>query len=342
MADNAAPGTKVAVTGAAGFIGSHLVEALLDRGCEVIGVDRRNPRSETLARLYLRKVLDHPQFSWVDGDLTDMDLKAVLAGCNSVFHLAAVPGVRSSWTGFEDYVASNVVATERLLTACWDVRIPKLVYASSSSVYGSVGAPSGENDPTLPVSPYGVTKLAGEQLCLAYAKRPDSRLSVTALRYFTVYGPRQRPDMAIARILTAALTGEQYTIFGDGTQRREFTYVDDVVEATIAAAGVGIPAAVINVGGGSSVSMIDVIGLAREVTGRPVPLTAAPAQAGEAQATAADLTLARLALGYDPRTDLRTGMAWHAEWLQDLAPHLLRTYAPPPTMADRKEPTCSN
>jgi nucleoside-diphosphate-sugar epimerase len=340
MNARATGGLKVVVTGAAGFIGSHLVEALLDRDLDVVGIDRRDPQSDTLARLNLREASDHPRFSWVEGDLLDANLLTLVEDAACVFHLAAVPGVRSSWTGFPNYVAANILATERLLNACRHTATPKLVYASSSSVYGVVNAPSGENDPTQPVSPYGVTKLAGEQLCLAYAKRPGSRLSVTALRYFTVYGPRQRPDMAIARILAAAMTGEQYTIFGDGSQRREFTYVGDVVDATIAAAEVDVPAAVINVGGGASVSMIDVIGMTREVTGNPVPLTAVNQQAGDVPATAADLTLARLLLGYQPRTDLRTGMTRHAEWLSRLPPELLRAYAPPPAPADQEEPTC--
>jgi nucleoside-diphosphate-sugar epimerase len=210
-------------------------------------------------------------------------------------------------------------------------------------VYGPVNAPSSENDPTQPISPYGVSKLAGEQLCLAYAKRPAGMLSVTALRYFTVYGPRQRPDMAIGRILAAALTGKQYTIFGDGTQRREFTYVTDVVDATMAAARVDVPAAVVNVGGGSSVSLIDVIGMAQQITGNPVPLTAVTAQAGDVPATAADITLARLLLGYQPSTDLLTGMTGHAQWLRELPADLLRTYAPPPTTTETEEaPACSS
>ena len=335
------PGAKVVVTGAAGFIGSHLVQKLLDRQCSVIGIDRRDLRSDPLTRVHLDAVLDQPKFSWVNADLLEADLPALLGGVDCVFHLAAVPGVRSSWTGFEDYVTANIVATERLLQACQHAGTEKLVYASSSSVYGSASAPSGENDVTQPISPYGVTKLCGEQLCLAYAKIPASGLSATALRYFTVYGARQRPDMAIARILTAALTGEQYTIFGDGTQRREFTYVDDVVDATVAAADVHVPAAVINVGGGSSVSLIDVIAMAREVTGNPVPLTAVAPQAGDVAATAADLTLARLLLNYQPHIDLRTGMARHAEWLRDLPPQLLRAYVPPPSSVQQKESACS-
>jgi nucleoside-diphosphate-sugar epimerase len=339
MTASAICGSKVVVTGAAGFIGSHLVQGLLDRNFDVVGLDRRSPRSDTTARLNLHETLGHPRFSLVEGDLLHADLGPLLQDVGCVFHLAAVPGVRSSWARFEDYVAVNILATERLLRACVHAGTRKLVYASSSSVYGMVNAPSGENDPTLPVSPYGVTKLAGERLCLAYATRPGSRLSVTALRYFTVYGPRQRPDMAIARILTAAMTGEQYTIFGDGTQRREFTYVADVVDATVAATDVDVPAAVVNVGGGSSASLIDVIGMAREVTGNPVPLTAVDRQAGDVPATAADLTLARRLLGYQPRVDLRTGMSRHAEWLRRLPPHLLRTYTPPPATTEQETPT---
>jgi nucleoside-diphosphate-sugar epimerase len=322
-------GTKVIVTGAAGFIGSHLVQKLLGLGCEVVGIDRRGPDSNPLARLNLCDILEHPRFSWVEKDLMGADLSALLVDVECVFHLAAVPGVRASWSGFENYVTANVIATEFLLQACRRAGTPKLVYASSSSVYGATNAACREVDPTSPISPYGVTKLAGEQLCLAYAKQPDCDFSVTALRYFTVYGPRQRPDMAIARMLAAALTGAQYTIFGDGTQRREFTFVDDVVDATVAAAEVQVPAAVINVGGGSSVSLIDVITAAREVTGNPVPLTAVAPQAGDVPSTAADLSLARLLLGYQPRVDLLTGMARHTEWLRGLPEKLLRAYTPP-------------
>lgn len=185
------PGPRVVVTGAAGFIGSHLVQGLLDTGFEVVGIDRRGPKTDVMARLNLRDVAPHPRRSWVTGDLCHSDLNALVRDAACVYHLAAVPGVRSSWSGFERYVAANVIATQCLLSACIQVGVTKVVYASSSSVYGQTNAPSGENDPTQPISPYGVSKLAGEQLCLAYAKRPGSRLSVTALRYFTVYGPRR-------------------------------------------------------------------------------------------------------------------------------------------------------
>ncbi len=249
----AAPG-RVLVTGAAGFIGSHLVDRLLGLGHEVVGIDRRSPRSDRLARHNLQAALAHSRFTWAEVDLADADLEPLLDGAGCVFHLAAVPGVRASWgERFAAYVNANVLATQRLLNACERVGVPRLVHASSSSVYGPAPAPSKECDPTRPLSPYGVTKLAGEQLCLAHAVRPDTTVQVVALRYFTVYGPRQRPDMAISRLLAAALTGGRYPLFGDGTQRREFTFVDDVVTATVAVAEVTADAvtpapAVINVG----------------------------------------------------------------------------------------------
>lgn len=322
--------SKVLVTGAAGFIGSHLVEALLSQGHDVVGIDRRDPRTESIARRYLMHLLDHPRLFLEVADLAGADLSRLLDGVGCVFHLAAIPGVRASWHSFDDYLAVNVSATQRLLSAGMAAGVPRLVYASSSSVYGEARGPSREGDITQPVSPYGVSKLAGEQLCLAHAKQTGSGLMVTALRYFTVYGPRQRPDMGISRLLAASLTGAQYTLFGDGTQRREFTYIDDVVRATIAAAAVEVPAAVVNVGGGSSSTLIETIRVVSDVTGNPVPLTAVPAQPGDVPATAADLTLARILLGYEPTVDLRTGIARHADWLRQLPEHELREYVPPP------------
>jgi nucleoside-diphosphate-sugar epimerase len=346
--DGPAPATgrrspgSVVVTGAAGFIGSHLVETLLQHGHRVVGVDRRSPRTDRLAHLNLKHVLARPRFSWVETDLLRADLDGLLDGAMCVFHLAAVPGVRASWgPNFLDYVAANISATALLLAACERAGVPRLVYASSSSVYGPAGTASRENDPTRPISPYGVTKLAGEQLCLAHATRPDSALSVIALRYFTVYGPRQRPDMAIGRILAAALTGGRYSLFGDGTQRREFTYVDDVVDATVKAAHVNASAAIVNVGGGSSVSMLDVLRLAQDVTGNPVRLTTLPSQAGDVAATMADLSAARVLLGYRPRTDLRAGITRHAEWLRRIPPDLMPAFTPLPDPDDAEVATCS-
>lgn len=335
--------TIAVVTGAAGFIGSHLVDALLDSGLTVVGVDRRCPQTDLLARSNLNRALPDPAFSLVHTDLGYADLDPIVTGADCVFHLAAVPGVRRSWgAAFPEYVAANVSATARLVAACERTGVRRLVYASSSSVYGAAETPSRESDPTHPLSPYGVTKLAGEQLCLAHARLSQSRLTVAALRYFTVYGPRQRPDMAVGRLLSAALTGGRYTLFGDGTQRRELTYVGDVVAATTAAAHFDRDTAVINVGGGASVSLIDLLGIAHTVTGRPVSLTAVEAQAGDVAATAADLTVARDLLGYEPHVDLPTGLARHTEWLRQLPTELLRAYLPPSGHVDTEATACSS
>jgi nucleoside-diphosphate-sugar epimerase len=307
---------RVVVTGAAGFIASHLVDALLAAGHEVIALDRRSVDDDGVAAANLAQALGHDQLRLHCVDLATDDLHALVAGATTVFHLAGLSGVRGSWGArFGDYVTANILATNRLLGACEQAGARRLVFASSSSVYGTTRGPSREDDPTGPISPYGVSKLAAEQLCLAHAGREDTALSVAALRYFTVYGPRQRPDMAIGRVLLAALTGIGVPLFGDGRQRREFTYVDDVVAATVAAATAEVTAAVINVGGGSSVSMLDVVEMATAVTGRPVPIVTAATQAGDVAVTEADLSLARRMLGYRPRVGLREGMDRHARWL---------------------------
>lgn len=311
---------RVLVTGAAGFIGSHLVDALLSRGVQVVGLDRRRLGEHAIADENLVAAIGNPLFTPLCRDLSTDQLDDAVDGCDTVFHLAARPGVRPSWgPEFVDYAQANVVGTHRLLDACARSGVRRLVYASSSSVYGPANRPSREDDPTCPVSPYGVSKLAAEHLCLAHARRPDSRLSVVALRYFTVYGPRQRPDMAIGRLLFAAYTGFPVTIFGDGSQRREFTYVGDVVAATLAAASVDTRHAVVNVGGGASVSMRGAIQEASKVTGRHIPVQVADAQPGDVPSTSADLTLAGRLLGYWPTVGLHEGMARQAAWLVNLS-----------------------
>jgi nucleoside-diphosphate-sugar epimerase len=311
---------RVLVTGAAGFIGSHLVDALLSRGVEVVGLDRRRLGEHAIADENLATAAGSPLFTPLCRDLSTDQLDEAVDSCDTVFHLAARPGVRSSWgADFVDYAQANVLGTHRLLDACARSGVRRLVYASSSSVYGPADRPSRETDPTCPVSPYGVSKLAAEQLCLAYARRPDSQLGVVALRYFTVYGPRQRPDMAIGRLLFAAYTGLPVTLFGDGSQRREFTYITDVVSATIAAAHIDTRCAVVNIGGGASVSMRGAIQEASTVTGRHIPVQVADAQPGDVASTAADLTLAGRLLGYWPTVGLHEGMARQSSWLVNLS-----------------------
>lgn len=309
--------SPVVVTGAAGFIGSHLTDALLARGHEVIAIDRRSVDGPVAAR-NLADALTNPNLSLHQVDLATDELDELISGAHIVYHLAAVPGVRDSWAErFPDYAASNVVATQRLLSTCERAQIPRLVLASSSSVYGQNSGPSAETDPTYPMSPYGATKLAAEHLCLAHAARPDTSTSVIALRYFTVYGPRQRDDMAISRVLAAVLSGVPVPLYGDGHQSREFTYVDDVVAATLAAAEMPktVDAQVINVGGGSSVSMLELISIIGEITGRKVPLAMEAPRAGDVEATRANLTLARLLLDYTPSVELRGGIARHLDWM---------------------------
>lgn len=265
---------RVLVTGAAGFIASHLVDALLARELEVIAADRRSVHDDVIAASNLAQALWHPWLQLRLVELAADDLTDLVSGCDTVFHLAAASGVRASWgERFSEYVNSNILATHRLVVACERAEVRRLVFASSSSVYGPSSGPSRKGDLTCPISPYGVSKLAAEGLCLAHAYRPCTTLNVVALRYFTVYGPRQRPDMAIGRVLLGALTGAPVALYGDGTQRREFTYVGDVVTATLTAASADLIAAVVNVGGGSSVTMLEVLAVAQEeVMGRPVQI----------------------------------------------------------------------
>lgn len=314
---------RTMVTGAAGFIGSHVMDALLARGQTVIAVDRRSPDKDPVAAMNLADAAAHPALTVVTAGLAADDLAALMAGCETVVHLAAVPGVRSSWgERFPDYVAANLLGTQRVMEACWTAGVRRLVVASSSSVYGSSSVLSREGDRTDPISPYGVTKLAAEQLCLAYARRADCPTSVVLLRYFTVYGPRQRADMALGRVLASALTGVPFPLYRDGQQRREFTYISDAVAATIAATIVPVSGGVvINVGSGTTASMREVIDLAGQVTGRPVPIAATRSQPGDALTTAADLRQARHLLDYRPEVALRDGIQQQFDWLMDLAPH---------------------
>lgn len=299
--------TTSLVTGAAGFIGSRLVERLLATGHRVIGVDCLTDYYDPqVKRANLVTAGRHPAFSLVESDLVTADLTELLCDADEVYHLAGQPGVRASWgPSFDVYLRQNVLAAQRLLEAVAEHPVP-VVMASTSSVYGdSDGRPLSESAALRPVSPYGMTKGAMEQLVDVY--RRDRGLHVVLLRYFTVYGPRQRPDMAFHRFIRAALDGRPIHLFGSGEQSRDFTFVDDVVSATMAA--VHGPSPVYNIGGGTPATVNDVIAVISELVGRPVAVQRDGHARGDVMHTWADTTRAREELGWSPSTALYEGVA---------------------------------
>ncbi|MGP0048038.1 MAG: NAD-dependent epimerase/dehydratase family protein [Solirubrobacteraceae bacterium] len=305
---------RVLVTGAAGFVGSHLCEECLARGWDVVGVDALtdyyNPR---LKRANLEAALADERFTFVEGRIEELDLPALLDGTNLVFHLAAQPGVRASWgESFDIYTAANVTAWQRLLEAAKGANNAKIVFASSSSVYGDAEVlPTREDSRLQPVSPYGATKALGEHLAHVYWR--SFGVPIVTMRYFTVYGPRQRPDMAFHRIIAAALTGGVIRVFGDGRQTRDFTFVRDAVTATIEAGLVGQPGRVFNVGGGTRAALNDVLAIVEDEVG-PLRRERHPPQLGDARDTAADTTRARAELGFAPSVSLVEGIGLQVEW----------------------------
>ncbi len=305
------------VTGCAGFLGSHLCEALLEQGFSVRGVDSFSPYYPRAAKE--RNVAALAQtlgFSLIEGDLTQLPLGVVLDGVDVVFHLAAQPGVRASFgRGLDSYLRDNVTATQRLLEAARDHDLAAFVYASSSSVYGDQETyPAGEDARLCPVSPYGVTKVITEELARAFWH--SAGVPVVGLRYFTVYGPRQRPDMAFSQFIERALGGLPLTILGDGRQVREFTYMGDVVDATLAAAARGERGSVYNIGGGEPVILADAIGVLEELVDRRLTIEHRQAAAGDPRRTHADISRAVRDLGYTPSTTVRQGLALQLEWAQ--------------------------
>jgi nucleoside-diphosphate-sugar epimerase len=299
---------KALVTGAAGFIGSHLCESLLAHGDDVHGVDVMTDFYDPWRKEQnVRPLLDWDRFTFSREDLLTAPVDELLDGVDVVYHLAGQPGVRPSWgEEFRLYVERNVLVTQRILEAARHEPLWKLVYASSSSVYGNAESlPTGEHLRPQPVSPYGVTKLAAEHLCELY--RENFGVPTVSLRFFTVYGPRQRPDMAFKRLVEAALTGHSFLLYGDGEQTRDFTYVDDVVQA-LRQAALSPWCGVANLGGGSRVSMNEVVALVSTLA-RPVDLVRLPTAQGDVRHTAADTTTARNAFGYQPRTSVAQGLA---------------------------------
>jgi nucleoside-diphosphate-sugar epimerase len=300
------------VTGAAGFIGSHLVDHLLALGHRVLGVDcftdyyPRAVKERNLAAAW-----HEPAFRFIEADLRTDGLEALLDGADAVLHLAAMGGLLKSWTHFPEYLSCNVLATQRLLEAARAVGLPHLVHVSTSSVYGR-DASGDETRPTEPVSPYGVTKLAAEQLVQAYGQ--TFGLPYTVLRYFSIYGPRQRPDMGYHVFIERILSGEPVTVFGDGRQTRGNTYVADCVAATVAVLEQGPAGTVYNVGGGEVVSALEAIAHIERLTGRPASLRFAAPRPGEQREALADTRRIRAALGWAPATGIAAGLAQQVAW----------------------------
>lgn len=311
---------KALVTGVAGFIGSTLAERLVRDGADVIGLDcftdyyPREDKERNLAQLRTAA-----NFRFLETTIQDAPLAELLADRSHIFHLAAQAGVRKSWgRDFNVYTVNNVDATQVLLEACVGrPGLERLVYSSSSSVYGDdVPLPMREDALPQPLSPYGVTKLAAEQLCVLYWQ--NFRVPTASLRYFTVYGPRQRPDMGFHKFLRAVSRGEAIPVYGDGEQTRDFTYVDDAVEANLLAAARGVPGGVYNIGGGSRVTVNEVLRIIGRVTGREPVIDRQSAQKGDMRHTFADTSRARAVLGFVPRVGLEEGLTAEYRWLNSI------------------------
>jgi nucleoside-diphosphate-sugar epimerase len=311
---------KCLVTGAAGFVGSHLAERLLREGHEVIGIDCFVPYyPRWIKERNLAGLLPQPRFRFLEGNLLDVDLPALLGeGVESIFHQAAQAGVRASWGDeFADYTTLNILATQRLLEAVKSHPLRKFVYASSSSIYGDVTMlPMREDALPKPLSPYGVSKLSAEHLCYLYWK--NFGVPTVALRYFTVYGPRQRPDMAFHRFLRLLLEERPIPIYGDGQQTRDFTFVDDVVEANLLAGQTSLVGEVFNIGGGTTITLRDAIGVCEAVTGRRAKMDIRPVEKGDVRQTLADVSHAKRRLAYQPKVHLPQGLEAEWRWVQEL------------------------
>jgi nucleoside-diphosphate-sugar epimerase len=310
--------TRSVVTGAAGFVGSHLAERLLALGHDVVAVDcftdyydRRSKEANIAA------ARANESFQLLEEDLCVLDLERLLDGADYVFHLAGQAGVRPSWgASFAEYVRQNISVTQRLLEAAKDARLQKFVFASSSSVYGDAKElPVTEGALPRPVSPYGVTKLAAEHLCSLYGRL--FALPIVSLRLFTVYGPRQRPDMAIQRFLTAAQRDEPVTVYGDGEQTRDFTFVGDVVDAHVLAMSAAASEGVFNVCGGTTITVAALLKLIERVTGRKLRVQHAEAARGDARHTLGDNSRARDTLGFAPKVSLAEGIERQWSWLKE-------------------------
>jgi nucleoside-diphosphate-sugar epimerase len=305
---------SVLITGAAGFIGSHLAERCLSLGWRVTAIDAfTDYYPESLKRLNIEAAAEHPACTVIEGNLLDLELAPMLDDMAVVFHLAAQPGVRASWDDFHLYTSLNVLATQRLLQAASVASLDRFVVASSSSIYGDAEMlPMREDVTPRPVSPYGITKVATEHLAQIYWR--NFGVPTVCLRYFTVFGPRQRPDMAVNRLIACALEGKPFQVFGDGNQTRDFTFVTDAVSGTIAAAHCGVPGSAYNIGGGSCRSMNEVLDIVGTLIGSPVERVHSDRRIGDARDTAAAIGRARSELGFEPSSTFEEGLRAQLEW----------------------------
>jgi nucleoside-diphosphate-sugar epimerase len=305
------------VTGAAGFIGSHLCNRLLKEGARVWGVDAFTDfYPKWIKDLNLRPLLPQSNFEFISEDILFMNLEKTLERMDIVFHLAAQPGVRASWgENFSIYTRNNIEATQKLLEAAKSVQIKRLIYASSSSVYGLCPKlPMEETSELRPFSPYGVTKLAAENLCFLYYK--NYGVPCLSLRFFTVYGPGQRPDMAFHRFLKAIAQDKEIIVYGDGQQTRDFTYIDDIIQAIVSSINHGEMGEAYNVGGGSRKKLTDLISILGKVCQKKIQVTYQEGQKGDVRHTFADISKAKKDLNYSPRTSLENGLGEQWEWIQ--------------------------
>lgn len=310
---------KCLVTGAAGFIGSRLCLRLHEEGFSVTGIDcftdyyPRFIKENNLAPL-----LNLEKFHFVEKDINQMDMHGTVRQMDAVFHLAAQAGVRASWgRKFSDYTWNNIEATQKILEACRDYPVKKLVYASSSSVYGDCpDLPMRESSRLFPFSPYGVTKLAAENLCSLYCR--NYGVPAVSLRFFTVYGPGQRPDMAFHKFLRSAAENEPITVYGDGSQTRDFTYVGDIINANISAMEKGKPGEIYNIGGGHNRKLKDIFPVLNQVTGKNIAINYSENQKGDVPHTSADISKAAADLNYQPRVRLEDGLREEWQWVRQL------------------------
>ena len=312
---------RIVVTGAAGFIGSTTTQRLLRAGHSVDGIDSLSDYYSVEAkRSNLHSLVAHDNFNFHQLDIVDDLFDSVLSGADAVIHLAGQPGVRRSWSEFDAYVTANVEGTKAVLDAAVRHDIQRVVYASSSSVYGNASVyPTAESNALTPQSPYAVTKLAGEQLCALYAT--ERGLSTVSLRYFTVYGPRQRPDMLTHRLIEAAHRASSVTIFGDGQQVRDFTYIDDIARANVHALIADVrPGSVYNIAGGTSASVATMINTVERASGSPIQLVHRGEASGDVRTTGADCSLARRELGWSPEVTLHEGILRHVNFYRSMSP----------------------